>query len=311
MQGTQSRMGQHSYSACCSHTGANVYSSRPRSMAAAASPLIWGTASPLIWGNATLLGHGHYFASALSALVNPATGRKDAVLSTTDKGIVRSQDGGLTWTALGGDRTTIDVLTAGASRHNFGTVEARYQGQRAPFHDFWGSGATRFAIDGDGSLTATPLDANITFVGSPRPLGCIVTGCCNCPFRTDSGNVVQLADGSQLVVLNVFPAPLANRSASGDGSSVAVYRSDADGVSWTFLSFVATAEDYPWSGEGPNEATLTLLADGTTLLCIVRMDAGDGHASGKPCARLRRAAPALQHRHSRLARGGWGILAHL
>jgi hypothetical protein len=193
------------------------------------------------------------------------------VLSTTDKGIVRSQDGGKTWMAVGGNTSmALDILTVGASRHNFGNTEARYQGQTAPFTDFWGNSATRFSIDASGSFATMPLDTNITFVGSTRPLGCISTHCCNCPFRTDSGNVVRLGDGSQVMVLNVFPVPLSNRSVSGDGSAVAVYRSDTEGLSWSFLSFVATAEEYPWSGEGPNEATVTLLADGTTLLCIIR-----------------------------------------
>ena len=41
-------------------------------------------------------------------------------------------------------------------------------------------------------------------------------------------------------------------------------------------------EDYQWSGEGPNESTLSLLADGKTLMAVIRMDAGDGHAAGKP-----------------------------
>ena len=34
-----------------------------------------------------------------------------------------------------------------------------------------------------------------------------------------------------------------------------------------------------------SESSISLLADGKTLICIIRMDAGDGHASGKPYAK--------------------------
>ena len=56
----------------------------------------------------------------------------------------------------------------------------------------------------------------------------------------------------------------------GDGSSVAVYASDAEGLAWRFLSYVGRADELQWSGEGPNESTLVLLADGKNLLCIMR-----------------------------------------
>jgi hypothetical protein len=43
------------------------------------------------------------------------------------------------------------------------------------------------------------------------------------------------------------------------------------------MSTVASAADFPESGEGPNENALALLADGVTLTCIYRMDNGDGN----------------------------------
>ena len=79
-------------------------------------------------------------------------------------------------------------------------------------------------------------------------------------------------------------------------------------LAWRFLSYAGRADELQWSGEGPNESTLVLLADGKSLLCIMRcalaprprlpilsppeglaaarrMDAGDGHSSGKPYAK--------------------------
>ena len=61
-----------------------------------------------------------------------------------------------------------------------------------------------------------------------------------------------------------------------------LYSSDAAGLDWTFRSNVAVAEEFPWSGEGPNEATIALLPGSKTLICIIRVDAGDGGTGGKP-----------------------------
>ena len=145
---------------------------------------------------------------------------------------------------------------------------------------------TQFEVsDADGSFRATSMaGANVTFTGAPRAMGCIATACCNCPFRTDSGQVARLPDGSQVMTMNAFFDPAPGRSVHGDGSSVVAYRSnDADGLSWRYLAPVALAEDWDgWSGEGPNESALSLLADGSTLLAVVRLDAGDGGAGGKP-----------------------------
>ena len=103
-------------------------------------------------------------------------------------------------------------------------------------------------------------------------------------YIVDSGNTVRLADGSLLISINLYYQPGAQKI-KGDGSSVALLHSDGEGLNWEWRSDVATAEEFQWSGEGPNESTLSLLSDGTTLICIIRMDAGDGHATGKPYAK--------------------------
>ena len=137
--------------------------------------------------------------------------------------------------------------------------------------------------------------------------------------------------GSLVIVFNVFLQPEHGHPIDGDGSSVVAFKANSDGLAWSFLSYVALAEDYQWSGEGPNESTLSLLAgqnpllateillentagvlripppipigvlpgrqpatfsiyadaryiddvvvsqaDGKTLMCVIRMDAGDG-----------------------------------
>lgn len=103
-------------------------------------------------------------------------------------------------------------------------------------------------------------------------------------YIVDSGNTVRLADGSLVISINLYYQPGAQKI-KGDGSSVVLLSSDGEGLNWEWRSDVATAEEFQWSGEGPNESTLSLLSDGTTLICIIRMDAGDGHATGKPYAK--------------------------
>lgn len=46
--------------------------------------------------------------------------------------------------------------------------------------------------------------------------------------------------------------------------------------SWSFLGTVATEAQFPGAGEGPNEHAISLLADGSTLTVVFRLDNGDG-----------------------------------
>ena len=46
---------------------------------------------------------------------------------------------------------------------------------------------------------------------------------------------------------------------------------------WTYIGTVATEADFPGAGEGPNEHGITLLADGSTLTVVFRLDNGDGN----------------------------------
>lgn len=65
------------------------------------------------------------------------------------------------------------------------------------------------------------------------------------------------------------------------GRTVVAFESQ-DGFHWTFLSVVLSPSDGVTSNseEGPNECDIATLADNTTLLSVVRIDAGDGQAPG-------------------------------
>ncbi len=58
-------------------------------------------------------------------------------------------------------------------------------------------------------------------------------------------------------------------------TSIIAFRS-TDLIHWNFLSIIANASQYPQSEEGPNEHDLAYLSDGKTIMCLIRLDAGDG-----------------------------------
>ena len=129
----------------------------------------------------------------------------EAIIST-DAGIMLSTNGGRNWSftgdTQGGHVDFLNLATALGPHdgshpvHSFGTTEAKYQGRTTPFADFYGDSPVDFTLNSTNGLVATTRKGvNVTFTGMTRPVGCIQTRCCNCPFRTDSGNSVRLSDG--------------------------------------------------------------------------------------------------------------------
>ena len=66
----------------------------------------------------------------------------------------------------------------------------------------------------------------------------------------------------------------AGHRSCNQSSVVAWYSTDC--VSWVLRGVLADAFNHPSSLEGPNEHDVALLADGVTLLAVVRLDGGDG-----------------------------------
>ena len=59
-------------------------------------------------------------------------------------------------------------------------------------------------------------------------------------------------------------------------TSVVAYRAtDGLGLSWEYAGSILDAASAPQSEEGPNENDLALMPDGR-ILCVLRLDAGDG-----------------------------------
>lgn len=54
---------------------------------------------------------------------------------------------------------------------------------------------------------------------------------------------------------------------------------DRVGLVWDYAGTILEARSAPSSEKGPNENSLALLADGTSIICVLRLDAGDGPAT--------------------------------
>lgn len=99
-----------------------------------------------------------------------------------------------------------------------------------------------------------------------------------CPFRLGGRGYVRLDDTLVMSVIVWWGGSHANPSSKlgPAATSVVAFRSTDDGWSWEFSGSILDAAQAPQSEEGPNENDLVLLADGKTIMCVVRLDAGDG-----------------------------------
>ena len=199
------------------------------------------------------------------------------VIAFTSVGALVSQDNGWTYKVNPGGALpggvmfcphegVLQTLTPSIPK-----VRAGYNFSASSYHTIrWGS---------TGSLVSETINATLSYLGLPHKVTCKqglrTDGCCGCPFRVGghgSNNVVRLSDGSFLQTVNIF---FTTHTTHQGPSSLVCYRS-TDGKRWDFLSLIANATDFPDSEEGPNESALTWLADGATLMAVMRMDGGDG-----------------------------------
>ena len=124
---------------------------------------------------------------------------------------------------------------------------------------------------------------SITFESIPAPGITCGTGraAFGCPFRTGGRGYVRLPDTGELVMsIIVFWGGSEHSSPNAKvakvATSVVAFRSKDEGYTWQYSGSILDAKHAPASQEGPNENDLVLLADGKTIMCVVRLDAGDG-----------------------------------
>ncbi len=143
---------------------------------------------------------------------------------------------------------------------------------------FNASGGTVFSVNAStGRVAAHPAaPRTLSFAGLPKP---IVSGrFSKGGLRTGGTASLRAPDGSLLATMIVTFGGQERLKYPG-ATSIVVFRSTDEGVHWRFLSTLAEAKDFPWSQEGPNEMDLETASDGTTILAVMRFDAGDGPVS--------------------------------
>jgi hypothetical protein len=193
-----------------------------------------------------------------------------------------SVDGGRAWRAAracthspaSGGVSGAPVRARDGSLRTYGTVE-HVRNASAPAVAFFSQNATRFSLlPGGGVSCAEVVNANISFAGLPRPTACGPEATFGCPFRLAGGALVALRGGELLVSAMVFwDAPDDHGVVP---TSLVAFASTDGGSAWAFRSIIADAAAFPASQEGPNENALSLLSDGVTVACVLRLDAGDG-----------------------------------
>jgi hypothetical protein len=151
------------------------------------------------------------------------------------------------------------IVTANGMLHTFGS--ARGSGATVGTYSSWNSSQVSFVHSVPGAAVAASAKAQcesrmVTFRGLPVPVYCNHTGTTADCFWTNSGGSVRLADGSWLTTTAV-PWLGGEFGPSADASGVFVFRS-LDSFVWSYLSTVATAAEFPKSGEGPNENAIAL-----------------------------------------------------
>ena len=125
-----------------------------------------------------------------------------------------------------------------------------------------------------GNVTATtfrvPEGKSLSFEGLPHGIRCESFAC---SLRLQGTKRVTLPDKSELQTAIVW---WGGNPKFPQATSIVVFRSVDGGWRWDFRGIVANASQYPDSQEGPNEHSAALLADGKTVMVLMRMDGGDG-----------------------------------
>ena len=103
----------------------------------------------------------------------------------------------------------------------------------------------------------------------------------------DSGGVTFLGGTSYMATIWVWYSDIPLNVNHGNpccNGSVVAYISNDNGLNWNFQSEIASKQSineksqgkWSLSQEGPNENDVVLLKDGVTIMCVIRIDGGDG-----------------------------------
>eukprot|EP00937_MAST-01D_sp_MAST-1D-sp2_P001797 g1797.t1 len=199
-----------------------------------------------------------------------------------------SRDGGRTWSevfqdeqgGIAGDAPGYHAVVTGARPgvlHNMGNMTA-VTDRDAGYTAFRSSFVQVYEVAG-GAFSTRRLAQRVAFHGLPDAVTCgTPQHLFGCPFRTDGIGHVALRGGVRVMTVVVFwggAHASTNKSVAKMATSVVAFRS-SDGYSWAYAGTVLDAAGVPSSEEGPNQNDLVLLADNRTIMCVMRVDSGEG-----------------------------------
>eukprot|EP01047_Picozoa_sp_COSAG01_P051237 COSAG01_NODE_5262_length_4376_cov_8.338321_1_plen_335_part_00 len=175
----------------------------------------------------------------------------------------------------GAARRTFGGIGLGTYRNqSLGSLTDRsWTSKRSATYSFDSSGELQVKVTGQVTVGPLPYAVNNT------------NGVANTPVAPQFyGGPIELRDGSLLGTIGVHWSNNDPLSPTVDGplhrvSVVAIHSTDS--LTWRFAGIVANASGpggYSNSSTGPTENDLAILADGQTLLCVLRMD-GDSRCS--------------------------------
>lgn len=202
-------------------------------------------------------------------------------------------DGGKTWHALPASpglrlpamaAVTPTTLNGLPAVRDFGSVAA-VKDKMAKYRSFSSPTATYLTLDAALQWNATTAGPSVTISGFPFDVTCgdpAHPGLFGCPLRLSGVGQAALTDGSLVQSAIIWSPALANPSSAqlhNTSTSVVSIKSTDGGLSWVYQSVIANASALPFSQEGPNENDVVLGGDNKTVVCVVRLDAGDGQVS--------------------------------
>ena len=239
-----------------------------------------GARAGLVFDTVSLLGHSLLPRDDPTAAMSfPQAAGPWAVLARANGTVFGSTDGGRSFHAV--ERGSLDVSVpvdaAGQRRLLYsGDIPTWYTNATAITH-----AASPVVTEwefvprtGDFVRTSNPNSSRlITFAGLPRPV---------VELSVSSGGAVRHPSDKYVAVVVVWFLDAEQGPLPGPccRDSVLAFTSD-DGFAWTFASEIAGPASVPNSQEGPNETFLTVLRDNKTLMCVFRVDGGDGEPDHK------------------------------
>jgi hypothetical protein len=177
------------------------------------------------------------------------------------------------------------VITDGVA-HNFGSIPLCIADKRDYYQSVNSTYVTTFRFNEFvGRFEYMIENRSVSFSGMPYP----GATCGNyrlaygCPFRILGRGVVKIVeDGNTVLVQSAvvyfdvekYASPLSELN--DYATTIVSFRSTDGGYHWTYAGVILAAADVPQSEEGPNENDLVVLNDRKTIMCVTRLDAGDG-----------------------------------